>query len=144
MLHQGRCTPAEVEGKESLVPRSLCGFHSTGSRSEKQFGFKDQLGEVSLLYPASVPIPLLGHGDAQLQCVLVSGVKSVLRVAEGDELVPARHLEVEHPLLQEAGHEHGALLPGVEEDALRVGGLERHLQMDSRLNCAVVRVENMH
>ena len=97
-----------------------------------------------MLYPASVPIPFLRHGDAQLQCVLVSGVKSVLRVAEGDELVPARHLEVEHPLLQEAGHEHGALLPGVEEDAIRVGGLEGHLEMDSRLNCAVVRVENMH
>ena len=68
----------------------------------------------------------------------------MLWVAEGDELVPARHLEVEHPLLQEAGHEHGALLPGVEEDAIRGGGLASDLQMDSRLNCAVVRVENMH
>ena len=68
----------------------------------------------------------------------------MLRVAEGDELVPARHLEVEHPLLQEAGHEHGALLPGVEEDALRVGGLEGDLEVNSGLNCPIVRVENMH
>ena len=51
----------------------------------------------------------------------VSRVKPVLWVAEGDQLVTAGHLEVEHALLQEAGHEHGALLASVEEDALRVG-----------------------
>ena len=68
----------------------------------------------------------------------------MLWVAEGDQLVAAGHLEVEHPLLQEAGHEHGALLAGVEEDALRVGRLEGDLKMYASLNCAIVRVQDMH
>ena len=87
---------------------------------------------------------LLCHRHSQLKCVLVSRVEPVLWVAEGDQLVPAGHLEVEHTLLEEAGHEHGALLAGVEEDALRVGGLESDLKMYASLYCPIVRVENMH
>ena len=76
--------------------------------------------------------------------MLLSCVQAVLGVTEGDQLVSAGHLEVEHSLLKEAGHEHGALLPGVEQDALGVCRLESDLEMYARLYCAVVKVEDMH
>ena len=56
----------------------------------------------------------------------------------------AGDLEVQHPLLQETRDKHLALLARVEEDALRVGRLERHLQLDPGLNAPVVRVEDVN
>ena len=51
---------------------------------------------------------------------------------------------MQHPLLQETRDKHLALLARVEEDALRVGRLERHLQLDPGLNAPVVRVEDVN
>lgn len=51
---------------------------------------------------------------------------------------------MQHALLQEPRHKHLALLARVEEDTLRVGRLERHLQLDPGLNAPVVRVEDVN
>ena len=53
-------------------------------------------------------------------------------------------LEVEHPLLQVAGHEHLALLAGVEEDALGVRRLEGDIEVHSRFYRSVVCVQRVH
>ena len=51
---------------------------------------------------------------------------------------------MEDTLLEETRDKHLALLARVEEDALRVGRLEGHLQLDARLDAPIVRVEDVN